>query len=149
MSTITTTETVSRGAGSALAPAAQRRPVWKHGIAAAIVASVATTSLAALASGAGISFADRTGAAIPIAAFTQLTLIFSLVGVVLAAVMARQGRRPRTTFRRTALTLTALSFIPDLTFGFDISSAATLITLHSIAAAIVVPTLVRRLASTR
>ena len=43
--------------------AAERQPVWKHGVAAAVVASVATTVLAALASAAGVSFADSTGAA--------------------------------------------------------------------------------------
>ena len=50
---------------------------------------------------------------------------------------------------RTAVALTALSFVPDLTFGFDAGSAATLITLHTVAAAIVVPTLARRLAPAR
>jgi hypothetical protein len=60
--------------------------------------------------------------------------------------MARKARRPRATFVRTAVALTALSFVPDLTFGFDAGSAATLITLHTVAAAIVVPTLARRLA---
>ncbi len=50
---------------------------------------------------------------------------------------------------RTALVLIALSFVPDLTFGFDAASAATLIALHTVAAAIVVPTLARRLTPTR
>ena len=128
--------------------ATQRQPVWKHGVAAAVVASVATTVLAAVASAAGVSFADSTGASIPIAGFAQLTLIFSLVGVGIAAVMARKARRPRSTFVRT-VALTALSFVPDLTFGFDVGSAATLIALHIVAAAIVVPTLAGRLARTR
>jgi hypothetical protein len=66
-----------------------------------------------------------------------------------AAVMARTAGRPRSTFVRTALVLTALSFVPDLTFGFDAPSAATLITLHATAAAIVIPTLARRLAVQR
>jgi amino acid transporter len=127
----------------------ERKPVWKHGVAAAVVASVATTVLAAVASAAGVSFADTTGASIPIAAFAQLTLVFSLVGVGMAAVMARRARRPRPTFVRTAVALTALSFVPDLTFGFDVGSATTLIALHTVAAAIVVPTLARRLARTR
>jgi peptidoglycan/LPS O-acetylase OafA/YrhL len=130
-------------------PATERQSVWKHGIAASAVASLATTLLAALASAAGVSFADHTGASIPIAGFAQLTLVFSLIGVGIAAVMARKARRPRPTFVRTAIALTALSFIPDLTFGFDTGSAATLIALHTIAAAIVVPTLARRLACTR
>ena len=86
---------------------------------------------------------------IPLAGFAQLTLVFSLVGVGIAAVMARKARRPRATFVRTAVALTALSFVPDLTFGFDAASAATLITLHIVAAAIVVPTLARRLAHAR
>ena len=131
---------------SATIPAAERQPVWKHGVAAAVGASVATTGLAAVASAAGVSFADSTGASIPIVAFAQLTLVFSLVGVGIAAVMARKARRPRATFVRTAVALTALSFVPDLTFGFDAGCAATLITLHTVAAAIVVPTLAGRLA---
>jgi uncharacterized protein DUF6069 len=144
----TTQVPISANPGAPTAPA-ERQPVWKHGIAAAAGASVATTILAAVASAAGVSFADRTGASIPIAGFAQLTLLFSLVGVGIAAVLARKARRPRATFVRTALTLTALSFVPDLTFGFDAGSAATLITLHTVAAAIVVPTLARRLARAR
>jgi hypothetical protein len=50
---------------------------------------------------------------------------------------------------RTAVSLTLLSFVPDLTFGFDVGSAATLIALHTVAAAIVVPTVARRLAPHR
>lgn len=139
----------SAPASSAPASVADRQPVWKHGVAAAVVASIATTVLAALASAAGISFADSTGASIPLAGFAQLTLIFSLIGVGVAAVMARRARRPRATFLRTAIALTVLSFVPDLTFGFDAGSAATLIALHIVAAAIVVPTLAGRLARVR
>jgi amino acid transporter len=145
----TTTQVTSPFTPSAPASAAQRQSVWKHGVAAAVVASVATTALAAIASAAGVSFGDSTGASIPIFAFAQLTLVFSLMGVGVAAVMARKVRRPRSTFVRTAVALTALSFVPDLTFGFDPGSAATLITLHTVAAAIVVPTLAGRLARTR
>jgi hypothetical protein len=57
-------------------------------------------------------FADSTGASIPIAAFAQLTLFFSLVGVGIAAVMARTARRPRATFVRAAVALTTLSVVP-------------------------------------
>jgi len=145
MSTTTQTPTTATTSTST----AQRQPVWRHGVAAAVVASVATTVLAAVASAAGVSFADSTGASIPIAGFAQLTLAFSLVGVGIAAVMARRARRPRSTFVRTAVALTALSFVPDLTFGFDAASAATLITLHTVAAAVVVPTLAGRLARSR
>ncbi|MEU4712897.1 DUF6069 family protein [Micromonospora purpureochromogenes] len=145
----TTIQVPTRTTPSAPTPTVQRQPVWKYGVTAAVVASVTTTVLAAVASAAGVSFADSTGASIPLAAFAQLTLVFSLVGVGIAAVMARKVRRPRTTFVRTAVALTALSFVPDLTFGFDAGSAATLITLHTVAAAIVVPALAGRLARTR
>jgi hypothetical protein len=144
----TTTQIPTRTTHSAPTPT-ERKPVWKRGAAAAVVASVATTVLAAIASATGVSFADRTGASIPIAGFAQLTLIFSLVGVAMASVMARKARRPRATFVRTAVALTALSVVPDLTFGFDAGSAATLIMLHTVAAAIVVPTLARRLSRGR
>ena len=146
----TATHTAPHTATSATqTPAVHRQPVWKHGVAAAVVAAVATTVLAVVASAAGVSFADSTGASIPIAGFAQLTLVFSLVGVGIAAVMARKARHPRPTFVRTAVALTALSFVPDLTFGFDAGSAATLIALHTVAAAIVVPTVAGRLARTR
>jgi amino acid transporter len=144
----TTTQIPTRVTPSTPTRAAGRQPVWKHGVAAAVVASVATTVLAAVASAAGVSFAGSTGGSIPIAGFAQLTLVFSLVGVGIAAVMARKARRPRATFVRTAVALTVLSFVPDLTVGFDAGSAATLITLHIVAAAIVVPTLAGRLART-
>jgi hypothetical protein len=39
--------------------------------------------------------------------------------------------------------------VPDLTFGFEAGSAATLIALHTVAATIVVPTLARQLARSR
>ena len=145
----TTTQIPTYPTPTTPASGAERQPLWKHGLASAVVASVATTVLAAIASGAGVSFADSSGASIPIAGFAQLTLVFSLVGVGIAAVMARKVRRPRTTFVRTAVALTVLSFVPDLTFGFGAGSAATLIALHTIAAAIVVPTLARRLARAR
>jgi hypothetical protein len=143
---MTTTQIPTRVTPTTAAPAAGRQPLWRQGVAAAVVAAVATTVLAAIASAAGVSFADRTGASIPIAGFAQLTLVFSLVGVGLAALLARKARHPRSTFMRTAVALTVLSFVPDLTFGFDAGSAATLIALHTVAAAIVVPTLARRLA---
>jgi hypothetical protein len=138
--------TPTRPVPSTPVAAIQRRPVWRHGLVAAVAASATTTALAALASADGVSFSNGTDAGIPILGFAQLTMLFSLVGVGLAAVLARRGRRPRRTFVRTALALTALSFVPDLTFGFDRPSAVTLVILHTVASTIVVPTLAGRLA---
>jgi hypothetical protein len=145
----TTTHAPTRISTSAPTLPAQRQSVWKHGVAVSAFASGAASILAAVASAAGVSFTDGTGVSIPIAGFAELTAVFSLVGVGIAAVIARKARRPRLTFVRTAIALSALSFVPDLAFGFDAASTATLITLHSVAAAIVVPTLAGRLARTR
>ena len=134
---------------TARTPTSERRSVWKHGVAAAVVASAATTTAAAIASAAGVSFSNGRDAGIPILGFAQLTLVFSLIGVGLAAVMARRARRPRSTFVRTTVVLAVLSVVPDLTYGFTAGSAATLITLHTLAAVIVIPTLAGRLSAQR
>lgn len=145
--------TVTTPAGAARPAAdhqvAERRPVWRHGVAAAAVAAVTTTVLAAVAGAAGVSFEDSAGAEIPLFAFAQLTFVFSMVGVGLAAVLARKARTPRRTFVRTTVALTVLSVVPDVTFGFDVATAVSLMALHVVAAAIVVPTLASRLATSR
>lgn len=127
----------------------ERRPVWKHGLAAAVGAAAVTTVLAAVASAAGVSFEDSHGVAIPLLGFTQLTFVFSMIGVGLASVFARKARRPRSAFVRTTVALTALSVVPDFTFGFDAATACSLAALHVIAAAIVIPTIARRLTTER
>ena len=48
----TTIQVRTRTAPSASTPTAAQQPAWKHGVAAAVVASVATTVLAAVASAA-------------------------------------------------------------------------------------------------
>ena len=143
---MTTTQLPTRVTSRSTAPVVDRKPVWKHGVAAAVVAAAVTTALAAVAKAAGVSFADSTGESIPVSGFTTLTLFFSLLGVAGAAVMARKAGHPRSTFVRTAVVLTVLSYVPDLIAGFSAGSAATLIALHTVAAVIVVPTLARRLA---
>ena len=140
MSTITTAQQTTRSTR-----AAARKPVWLHGLGAAFAAGAVVTALAAAASSAGVSFETADGP-IPILGFAQLTVIFSLIGVAMAAVMARVARRPRRTFVVTTVVLTVLSLVPDVTFGFDAASAVVLMLLHVVAAAIVIPVLARRLA---
>jgi hypothetical protein len=137
----------------------ERRPLWLHGLAAAVAAAAVTTGLAYVASKAGVSFADPAHPElppIPPLGFTELTLIFSLIGVGLAAILARTARRPRSTFVRTALALLALSVVPDFVAipplkipDFDTATGFTLAGLHVVAAAIVIPVLAGRLAHER
>ena len=121
-----------------------RRSVWLHGIVAALVAAAVTTGAAAVASALGVSFEVK-GEAIPLLGFTELTIIFSVIGVGLAAVIARKAAHPRQTWIRIAVGLVLVSFVPDATFGFDLPSALTLMGLHALAAVIVIPAVASRL----
>jgi hypothetical protein len=124
-----------------------RGSVWLYGLIATAVATGATSGGAALASAAGVSFADKTGVSIPVSGFATLTVAFSLIGVVLAAILNSKAKEPRRTFVRASVVLVLLSFIPDWLpqIGFDRVSAVTLMGLHVLAAVIVVPALASRL----
>ena len=118
------------------------------GMAAAAVASVATMTVAAAGQAAGISL-DMAGEPIPVLGFGVLTAVFSLVGLVLAAVLSRRARRPQATFVRTTLVLTAFSVVPDAIADAAPATKALLMLTHLVAAAIVIPAIARRLPATR
>ncbi len=118
----------------------------RTGVAAAAVASVATTTAAALGHAAGISL-DMGGEPIPVLGFGTLTAVFSLVGLVIAAVLSRWARHPQATFVRTTVLLTAVSLVPDAIADAGSSTKALLMLTHLIAAAIVIPAVARRLAA--
>src|SRR5437660_12621693 len=99
--TLTTTT-----ATTSLRPVATPR-VWRAGVAAGLAAAVATTAVAAAAHALHVSLETAPGKAIPAVGFGQLTLFFTAVGVLLARTIGRRARRPRSTFTRTALVLTA------------------------------------------
>lgn len=134
-----------------------RASVWKHGIAAAVVAAAVTALIGYVALRAGVSLVDPAMPEVPIPpyGFAVLTLGFSLIGVGLAAIFARTARRPRSTFVRTTLALLALSIVPDfveipgLSPDFDTATSFTLAATHVVAAAIVIPVLASRLATER
>lgn len=119
-------------------------PLVGTGVVAAALASGATTTVAAAGSAAGISL-DVGGAPIPVLGFAVLTAIFSLVGLVLALVMSRKARRPRSTFIRTTVALTVLSLVPDVIVDATPVTKALLMLTHLVAAAIVIPAVARRL----
>jgi hypothetical protein len=114
------------------------------GVAAAALASAATTIVAAAGNAAGISL-DVGGAPIPLVGFATLTAFFSSVGLVLAAVLSRMARRPRSTFVRSTVVLTVLSFVPDVIAPAAPATKALLMLTHLVAAAIVIPAVARRL----
>jgi uncharacterized membrane protein YoaK (UPF0700 family) len=137
--TATTTATV-RTAG----PRVTTGSLTKAGIAAAAVASCATTNVAAAGNVVGISL-DLAGQPIPILGFGTLTAIFSVVGLILAVVLSHFARRPQSTFVRTTVLLTALSLVPDVIADAGVATKALLMLTHLVAAAIVIPVIARRL----
>ena len=121
------------------------RHLLRRGAASGVTAAVATTAVAAGADAIGVSLAVG-GESIPLLGFAQLTLFATVIGVAMAAVMARRAVRPRRTFVSTTLVLTALSFVPDVLADAQASTKLTLMLTHVVAAAIVIPALASRLA---
>jgi hypothetical protein len=115
------------------------------GAAATVAASAATVAVAAAGQAVGIGTAVA-GATIPASGFAVLTAFFSVVGLVIATVLRRFARRPRTAWFRTTVTLTVLSFVPDVLADATTATKMLLMLTHVVAAAIVVPAVARRLA---
>jgi hypothetical protein len=116
------------------------------GLTATAVAGAATAAIAAAGEFAGISLVVG-GAPIPVSGFATLTVIFSVAGLVLAVVLARWARRPRTAFVRATLVLTVLSLVPDVLVGASVATKVLLMVAHVVAAAIVIPAIARRLSA--
>ncbi|MET8465282.1 DUF6069 family protein [Micromonospora zamorensis] len=135
-STATTTPTTTSTFGALI----------RTGLLATVAASAATMAVAAVGHAAGISL-DVADAPIPVTGFGVLTAVFSLVGVVLAALLSRFARRPRRTFVRTTVVLTVLSLVPDVIADAGVGTKALLMLTHLVAAAIVIPAVARRLAA--
>lgn len=121
------------------------RRVVGNGLVAALVAMAATTLVAALAKAVGVDFAVSDGETIPLSGITFMTGVFSIMGVVIAAAFLRWSARPAERFLRTAVALTALSLVPPVLAGADAATSVTLIALHLVAAAVMIPTLARSL----
>jgi hypothetical protein len=135
--------TTTAAANTTTAPA---KPLIGGGLTAAVVAAAATATVAAVGEFAGISLVVG-GAPIPVSGFAVLTVIFSVVGLVLALVLARSARRPRTAFVRTTIVLTALSLVPDVLADASAATKVLLMLTHVVAAAIVIPAIARRLSA--
>ena len=114
------------------------------GIAAAVAAAAATTTVAATARAAGVALAAE-GEQIPLLGFAQITFLFSVVGLIMAAVLRRKAARPRRTFVRTTVALAVASLAAPFALPMDGVSIAVLVLTHVVAAAIVIPAVAARL----
>jgi hypothetical protein len=134
-------------AGAAVAPASARaghrfRRLAATGAVATLAAVVLTTLAAALAEAGGVDLAvPKDGETIPLSGIAFVTGVFSAVGVVIAAVGLRWTTRPAEWFVRTTVSLTALSLVPPVLSGAEAATVMALMTLHLVAAAVMIPAL--------
>ncbi|MHA6621155.1 DUF6069 family protein [Pseudonocardia sp. DLS-67] len=135
--TITATATTTSSAPTAAA-------LLRDGVAATVVAGVATTAVAAAGQAVGISV-ELAGAPIPASGFATLTVMFSVIGLLIALGLRRFARHPRTTWVRTTVALTVLSLVPDVLVDAATTTKLLLMATHLVAAAIVIPVVARRL----
>lgn len=105
-------------------------------------AAVLTVAVAAAAHGAGVPFAVD-GQTIPLLGFGQMTLLGAVIGGVVLAMLNRWSDVPRRRFLQATVVLTALSCVPSVALPPDATTKAVLVTLHVLAAAIIVPVLAR------
>lgn len=116
------------------------------GVVATLVAVLATTLGAALAKAAGVDFEiSDAGETIPLSGFAVVTGFFSVVGVVIAVALLRWSARPAKRFVWTAVSLTAISMVPPLLVPANLATTIALLGLHLVPAAVMIPTLARRL----
>ncbi len=108
---------------------------------AGAVAAVSTTAVAAIASAAGVSL-EIDGAPIPVLAFAWWTLVGAAVGVVAARLLGERRR-----FVVVTTVAAGLSLVPAVAAPDDTATRLVLVGAHLLAAAIVIPTLGRRLTS--
>jgi hypothetical protein len=114
------------------------------GAAATVTAAAATALVAAAGQAVGFGTAVS-GMPIPPSGFAVMTVMFSVLGLVIATALRRFARHPRTAWLRTTVALTVLSFVPDVLADAAVSTKVLLMVTHVVAAAIVIPAVARRL----
>ena len=123
------------------------RRVLGTGVVATLAAMVAAGLVAGLASALGVDLEVDGGEPIPVSGIVVQAGVFSLAGVAIAAGLLRWSGRPADRFVATALVLTALSLVPPVLWGRGAATVLTLVLLHLVVAAVMIPTLTRGLRS--
>lgn len=128
------------------------RPIWLVGLIAGLAASVATEVYGLIIRGLGVpmkagSFGADKADAINVGMFAFGVLMCTFWGTVLALLLARFASQPARIFVFVTIPLTALSLVSPLGAGATATSTKlSLCVAHLLAAAIVIPTIARRLA---
>lgn len=111
-------------------------------VVAGVTGAAITTGVAAALHAAGVSFAID-GEMIPLAGFAQMTFLGAVIGGLVLAVLNRRSAESRRRFLQITAVLTALSCVPSVALPQDVATKVALVTLHVLAAAIIVPVLAR------
>jgi len=127
-----------------VATADVRPALWRPALASGLIAAAATTAIAAALQAMGVPLTVG-GEPIPLLGFANLTLMCVAAGFVLAVALRRFARTPHRTFVVSTMALTAVSFVPDLVVEAALSTRVSLIAMHVVAAAIVIPAISSRL----
>jgi hypothetical protein len=149
MSVITTSSTPTRTSSTRT----RRLPIGVQVLGIAFVGAVVTGGFEALTRAVGVPYAfalpGAEPATMPVSGLFFAVLEFGVVGAILAACLTRWARQPRSTWRRTTVTLTAISLVPSLvaastTYATNVALAVS----HLVAASVIIPLVARRLAET-
>jgi hypothetical protein len=104
-----------------------------------VIGAAATMLVAAVARAADVPL-EIDGKVIPLAGFATMTLLGAILGVGLAAALKERGR-----FVAVCAVLTAASMIPSIAEPDDTATKVVLVATHLVAAAVIIPMLVREL----
>lgn len=111
-------------------------------VTAGFFAAAVTTTGAGMLRAAGVPLSVH--GEIPLAGFAQFTFIGAVLGGILLAVLIRRNGSPHRSFIGISAGLTALSSVVPAIFAETTASKIALVTLHLLAAAIIIPMLARR-----
>ena len=123
------------------------RRVLGTGVVATLAAMVAAGAVAGLASALGVDLEVDGGESIPVSGIVFQAGVLSLVGVALAVALLRWSARPAERFVATALVLTTVSLVPPVLWGRGAATVLTLVLLHLVVAAVMIPALTGSLRS--
>ena len=107
-----------------------------------LVAGAVATAAAAAVHAAGVPL-EVEGEMIPLPGFAQMTFVGAVIGGLLLAVLNRRSAAPGRRFVQVTVALTLLSCVPSVAMPEDLASQVALVAIHLLAAAIVVPVLLR------
>ena len=124
----------------------RNHPLLTATLASGVVAAATTTAVAAAVHGAGVPL-EIDGEQIPLLGFAQMTFLGAVIGGLLVAALNRWSDRARQRFLVVAAALTVLSCVPSVTMPPDTATKVSLVAIHLVAAAVIVPVLARRTVS--